>query len=384
MASCTAIVLAAGRGNRFGEPTPKQYVELAGVPLLCHSLAAFEQHPDVDQILPVIHTNDRQQYDLLVAGPKTLAPAIGGQSRQESVRLGLEALSSDPPDLVLIHDGVRPNPGTGVINRVMKALKDGAQGVIPAIAIPDSIKRIDNEGVITEAVSRSNAVRAQTPQGFIFNLLLKAHQICAGDALTDDAAVFEKLGHRVSTVAGDETNIKVTERNDISRIMDAISEVRTGTGFDVHRFETGKGLVLGGIPIPFEKRLVGHSDADVVLHAAADALFGTIADGDIGVHFPPTDATYKNAPSVMFVRSAIERLHQVQGKLIHLDLTIICELPKLAPYRDAIRQNIADIASVSRSRISVKATTTEGLGFTGRGEGIACQALATVKIMPPF
>ncbi len=381
MTSCAAIIVAAGRGNRFGDPLPKQYTQFAGAPLLRHTLAAFDRHPAVDCIIPVIHGEDQSHFESATKGLATLSPVIGGETRQDSVRLGLEALAADPPKTVLIHDGARPVPGAALIDRVVGALQDGVHGVIPILSIPDTLKRVDENEIVRETIPRTGVVRAQTPQGFEFHSILKAHQTYAGEDLTDDAAVFEKAGHHVRTVAGEPANIKVTDKDDLNQLSEILSEVRTGTGFDVHRFEPGDGLVLGGIPIPFERKLAGHSDADVVLHAAADALFGAMADGDIGVHFPQSDPAYSNAPSDTFLRFARDRLQQRMGSLLHLDLTVICEQPKLTPYRQAMRQRIAEIVDVSVERTSVKATTTEGLGFTGRGEGIACQASATIRLI---
>lgn len=380
MTSCAAIIVAAGRGARFGDPLPKQYASVANVPMLRHSLAAFSKHPDISRVVPVIHPEDHAHFETAANGLSPMTAVAGGETRQDSVRLGLESLMEEPPDWILVHDGARPNPGRAVIDRVMGALKDGAAGVIPVLPIPDTVKRLSSDNSITETLPRDGLARAQTPQGFVFSALLQAHQSFAGEAFTDDAAVFEKAGHTVTTVTGDEANIKVTDKSDMAALMDALTEIRTGTGFDVHRFEPGDRLILGGIEIPFEKRLAGHSDADVVLHAITDALLGALADGDIGVHFPPTDPSFADAPSEVFVQFAMERLRQRLGTLVHVDLTIICERPKVSPHRDAMRQRIADILDVPASRVSVKATTTEGLGFTGRSEGIACQASVTIKV----
>ena len=382
MPSCTAIIVAAGRGSRFGGDRPKQYTELAGVPLLRYALQAFDRHSAVNMVVPVIHPDDRGLFDEAAEGLDVLDPVTGGATRQESVLRGLETLTLNAPETVLIHDGARPNPGEGVIDRVLAALQGGVSGAIPTLPVQETLKRLDGTKIVLETVNRANVVRAQTPQGFLFSPLLNAHREHAHKTMTDDAAVLEQSGHAVTTVDGHSSNIKVTNRQDLERIADALFEVRTGSGFDVHRFGPGDGLVLGGIHIPFNRGLIGHSDADVVLHAATDAILGALADGDIGVHFPPLDADYKDASSHLFLKFAMDRLCERLGSLLHLDITIICEQPKVLPFREQMRATISEIAGVSLNRISVKATTSEGLGFTGRGEGIACQALATIRVVP--
>ena len=382
MYTCAAIVVAAGRGSRFGRDIPKQYADLGGVPLIRHTLISLTHHPAIGTIVPVIHPDDRGLFETAAEGLDIDDLVSGGATRQDSVWRGLEALAHDPPDRVLIHDGARPKIGDGVIDRVMGALSDAVAGAIPVLSIPDTVKHINAENLITATVSRTNLVRAQTPQGFFFAPLLAAHRACTGDSLTDDAAMLERNGHKVVTVPGDHDNIKVTDSDDLIRLAELLLETRTGSGFDVHRFGPGNGIMLGGIAIPFDKALLGHSDADVILHAATDAILGAMADGDIGVHFPPSDAALMDSSSDVFLKFAIDRLGRRLGSLLHLDLTVICERPKLAPYRDQMRSRIAEITGVSPNRISLKATTTEGLGFTGRAEGIACQAIATVRLMP--
>jgi 2-C-methyl-D-erythritol 4-phosphate cytidylyltransferase/2-C-methyl-D-erythritol 2,4-cyclodiphosphate synthase len=382
MSFCAAIVVAAGRGARFGGRTPKQYVNLGGYPLLRHSLTVFAKHPRIDAVIPVIRPDDRDLFLHAASGLDIREPVSGGASRQDSVYRGLEALENENPGKILIHDGARPKPGSGVIDRVLDALDGAAAGVIPVLAVPDTLKRIDGANIVRETVARDGVVRAQTPQAFLFKPLIAAHRACAGKSLTDDAAVIEHCGHEVTTVEGDPGNIKVTDNADLEAVAKSLFETRTGSGFDAHRFGDGNGLMLGGINIPFDKSLLGHSDADVVLHAATDAVLGALADGDIGIHFPPSEPAHKDAPSDIFLRFAISRLQQRLGRLLHLDLTVICEQPKLSVHRDAMRARIAEISDVSLDRVSVKATTTEGLGFTGRGEGIACQAVATIQIVP--
>ncbi len=380
MTTIAALVVAAGRGTRFGSVLPKQYAMLAGKPVIRHALDAFTANSQIDVVLAVIHPDDHLEYASATDGAALLPPVHGGSTRQESVKLGLEALAEFKPDFVLVHDGARPIVSNEIIDRVISTLLNGADGVLPVLLIAETLKRIDETGHVTDTVDRTNVTRAQTPQGFKFQKLFDAHQNCSGQSLTDDAAVLEQAGLRVATVAGDPDNIKITEQQDLHTTLQSLMETRIGSGFDVHRFGDGDGVTLGGVFIPMDKSLLGHSDADVMLHAATDAILGALGDGDIGVHFPPTNAEYKGASSDRFLSFAIDRLDQRGGALVHLDITVICEAPKLSPHRDKVQKSIAAIARVPDSRISVKATTTEGLGFTGRKEGIACQAIATIKV----
>lgn len=377
---CAALIVAAGRGARFGEQQPKQYARLGGVSILRHALLAFYGHPSIQCIQTVIHPDDHDLFAEAMQGLSIPPSVTGGATRQESVLLGLEALEALEPDTVLIHDGARPNISTATIENVLAGLNHGAFGSIPVLPVAETLKRISAPGTIQETVSRDNIVRAQTPQAFVFPAILKAHRSCMGQSLTDDAAVMEKAGYAVETVLGDPNNIKITEAKDLYQMSEILLETRTGNGFDVHRLGPGDGIILGGLPIPMDRSLIGHSDADVVLHAATDAILGAIADNDIGFHFPPSDDSHKGAASLTFLQFAISRLETRGGSLTHLDLTVICERPKISAHRDEIRRSIASIAGVSMDRVNVKATTTEGLGFTGRGEGIACQAIATVKV----
>ncbi|MDE0800973.1 MAG: bifunctional 2-C-methyl-D-erythritol 4-phosphate cytidylyltransferase/2-C-methyl-D-erythritol 2,4-cyclodiphosphate synthase [Rhodospirillaceae bacterium] len=379
MKTYAALILAAGRGSRFGSEVPKQYADLSGRPVITHAMTALSDHPRITHIQPVIHPDDTEAFSNAVGYLDVSMPVFGGQTRQESVHLGLEALVTLKPDFVLIHDGARPNVSKSTIDRVIEALEHGAKGAIPGIGISDTLKRLGEHAEIIETISRTKIVRAQTPQGFHFQSLLDAHRQGKALSLTDDSAIMEHSGETVIVVDGDEDNIKITEAEDLNRISETMLETRTGIGFDVHRFGPGGGIKLGGIMIPMDKALIGHSDADVVLHAATDAILGAIGDADIGFHFPPSNNKYADADSKKFMLFAMERLKAYSGSLIHLDLTIICEHPKITPHRHEIRRSIACTANVTPSRISVKATTTEGLGFTGRGEGIACQAVATVK-----
>lgn len=374
-----ALVVAAGRGRRFGGEVPKQYHNLAGRPVLAHSLAALSVNPQIDGVRAVIHPDDADLYGGAAHGLDLLPPIHGGATRQDSVRLGLESLAPLAPDVVLIHDGARPFADAGTIGRVIAALET-RPGAIPAVAVADTLKR-GAGGLVSATVDRSALWRAQTPQGFRFADILAAHRDAAGHDLTDDAAVAEHAGLAVALVPGDEDNFKVTTAADLeraARVFAGPGETRLGTGYDVHRFAPGTGVWLCGVEIPHDSRLEGHSDADVALHAATDAILGAIAAADIGRHFPPTDPKWKGASSDRFLGHAAGLVTALGGRIVHLDITIICERPKVGPHRGAMQARVADILGIRQDRVSVKATTTEGLGFTGRREGIAAQAAATV------
>ena len=379
-----ALIVAAGRGQRFGSELPKQYHALLGRPVLAHTLAVFAAHPRVSHIRAVIHPDDRPLYDEAARGiDRLLQPAFGGADRQGSVRNGLESVAHDPPDQVLIHDGARPLVGAAVIDRALDALA-AAPGAIAALPVSDTLKR-GAGGAIAATVDRAALWRAQTPQAFRFADLLAAHRAAPAGA-TDDAAVAEAAGLEVRLISGEEDNLKITTAADLARaeriLLARLGDVRVGQGFDVHRFGEpgGEGVWLGGIRIAHERPLEGHSDADVALHALTDALLGAIGEGDIGMHFPPSDPQWRGAPSHRFLRHAAELLRARGGVIAHVDLTIICERPKVGPHRAAMVARIAEILGVEPKRVSVKATTTEKLGFTGRGEGIAAQAAATVRL----
>jgi 2-C-methyl-D-erythritol 4-phosphate cytidylyltransferase/2-C-methyl-D-erythritol 2,4-cyclodiphosphate synthase len=373
-----ALIVAAGRGQRFGQTQPKQYTLLHGEPLLRRTLRAFCGHPRVDRVIAAIHPDDAETFAAVAAGlPVTAVP--GGAARQDSVRQGLEALEAFAPDHVLIHDGARPTVPQAMVDRVLDALVQ-AHGAIPVVPVVDTLKRVGTRGVIGATVPREDLVRAQTPQGFRFATILAAHRQFAGEALTDDAAVMERAGHEVVTVLGDELNIKVTTPDDLARLSALTGEIRTGSGFDVHRFGEGDHVMLAGLRVPHTHGLIGHSDADVALHAATDAILGAIGAGDIGLHFPPSDPKWRGVSSDRFLKHAHDLLTARGGMLLHLDFTIICERPKVGPHRSAMVASVAGILAIAEDRVSVKATTTEGLGFTGRGEGIAAQAVATVRL----
>ncbi|HTH16255.1 MAG TPA: bifunctional 2-C-methyl-D-erythritol 4-phosphate cytidylyltransferase/2-C-methyl-D-erythritol 2,4-cyclodiphosphate synthase [Magnetospirillum sp.] len=379
MAKVVALVVAAGRGRRFGGDIPKQYQELAGRPVLRHTLAALAVNPQIDAVRVVYHPDDADVYAQATAGLDLLEPVAGGATRQDSVRLGLESLAPLSPDIVLIHDAARPFVDMGTIGRVIAAL-DYHPGAIPAVAVADTLKR-GADGMVGGTVERAGLWRAQTPQGFRFADILSAHLAVAGEELTDDAAVAERAGLKVALVQGSEDNYKITTAADLERaqaVFRGPGETRMATGYDVHRFAPGTGVWLCGVEIPHDFRLEGHSDADVALHAATDAILGTISAADIGRHFPPTDPKWKGASSDRFLAHAAGLVAALGGRIVHLDITIICERPKVGPHRAAMQARVAEILGIAQDRVSVKATTTEGLGFAGRREGIAAQAAATV------
>lgn len=384
-----ALVVAAGRGRRFGDQAgaPKQYLRLGPWSVLGRAAAAFAAHPAIGQVRVVIHGDDRDLYERATAGLALAPPVAGGRRRQDSVRLGLESLADFAPDRVLIHDAARPLVDGALIDRVIAAL-DEFDGAIPALAVTDTLK-LGAGGVITGATPRDGVFRAQTPQGFRFDAILGAHRRAereSADEFTDDAAIAAFAGIEVALVAGSESNLKITTDDDLARarlLMAAAAgagETRTGFGLDVHAFDAGKpGPVrLCGLDIAHACGLAGHSDADVGLHAATDALLGAVAAGDIGQHFPPSDPRWKGADSEIFLRHAAETVARAGGRIAHLDLTVVCEAPKVGPHRDAMRARIAAILGIDIARVSVKATTTEKLGALGRGEGIAAEAVATV------
>ena len=382
MSSCIALVVAAGRGTRFGGARPKQYMSLLGQPLLRHSVATFAAHPAVDQVRVVFHPGDRDLYDAAVAGLDLLPPVAGGAARQDSVRLGLESLEALNPERVLIHDAARPFIDADTIARVIAAL-DTTPGAIPALPVSDTVKR-GADGKITATIDRANLYRAQTPQGFHYRAILAAHRAVIGQELSDDAAVAEHAGLAVQLVAGSEDNLKVTRTEDFihaERLMSASTgDYRTGQGFDVHAFGPGDHIWLCGLKVPHDHGLIGHSDADVGLHALTDAILGALGAGDIGMHFPPSDAKWRGAPSHLFLRHAAELVHKAKGSIVHVDVTIISESPRVGPHRAAMVARVAEILGLAPTRVSVKATTTEKLGFTGRGEGMAAQAVATLRL----
>jgi 2-C-methyl-D-erythritol 4-phosphate cytidylyltransferase / 2-C-methyl-D-erythritol 2,4-cyclodiphosphate synthase len=382
MASCIALVVAAGRGTRLGAPLPKQYLPLAGKPVLRYSLETLASHSAIDAVRVVFNPDDAASYEAAAHGLDLLPPVAGGAARQDSVRLGLESLAAAPPARVLIHDAARPFLDRDTIDRVLAAL-DEAPGAIPALPVKDTVKR-GVSGRVAETLDRSALWRAQTPQGFDYAAILAAHRSAQGSELSDDAAVAERAGLTVRLVAGSETNFKVTTAEDLEQaerlLLARHGDIRTGQGFDVHAFGPGDHVWLCGVKVAHERGLIGHSDADVGLHALTDAILGALGAGDIGQHFPPSDPKWRGAPSHLFLSHAGALVASAGGRIGHLDVTLICERPKIGPHRDAMVARIAEILRLERGRVSVKATTTEGLGFTGRGEGIAAQAVATLRL----
>lgn len=382
MTCCAALIVAAGRGSRFGGDIPKQYVELAGQSVLERTVQAFLSHPRVDVVRVVIRPDDEPLYVGAIGSLDLLPPIPGGSSRQESVRLGLESLEPLAPETVLIHDAARPFVTMEIISGVLEGLKV-AHGAIPAVAVHDTLKRGEAGGKITETVDRAELWQAQTPQGFRYADIMTAHRLQAGHGLTDDAAVAEQADLNVILVDGDENNFKVTTMNDLARAENIIAQAaqtRTGIGFDVHRFRSGDHVILCGVAIPHDAGLEGHSDADVAFHALTDALLGAISDGDIGSHFPPSEPQWLGVESTTFVAHARQLINDRGGQINNVDVTIICEQPKIGVHREAMRKQISTILRIPVDRVSVKATTTERLGFTGRQEGIAAQAVASVQV----
>jgi 2-C-methyl-D-erythritol 4-phosphate cytidylyltransferase / 2-C-methyl-D-erythritol 2,4-cyclodiphosphate synthase len=392
--SVTSLILAAGRGVRASGSKaliPKQYLPIGGVPMLTRTIGAFAAHPRVDDVIVVIHPEDAALYQTISQpfSSRLRPPVAGGAQRQDSVRSGLEALAANPPDRVLIHDAARPFVDPALITRVIASLDDHA-AALPCVPVTDTLMTA-SAGRVTGTLPRDEFWRAQTPQGFRFNAILAAHRAAASahDAtFTDDAGIAQWFGLGVALVEGSETNRKLTSAEDIAsadellrlRAERARGTQRVATGYDVHAFGPGEAVMLCGVRIPHDKKLIGHSDADVGLHALTDALLGTIADGDIGVHFPPSDARWRGAASELFLKDAAARLTTRGGEIVHIDLTFICEDPRIGPYRDAMRAKLAECLGLDIGQVSIKATTNEGLGFIGRSEGIAAMATATVRL----
>ena len=406
-----ALIVAAGRGTRASQQAseksaaaaPKQYCVIGGRAMLAWTLDAFLGHPAVDGVLAVIHRDDGQLYQTAIgtiqdASGKLSSPVFGGETRQDSVRLGLEALQSTGCERVLIHDAARPFVSPGVISRVIDALDD-VDGAIAAVPLADTLKRqqVSQSGctggaMIAATVSRAQLWRAQTPQAFRFPVIHERHQAALRASqtdFTDDAALLETAGDTVKLVTGEEGNVKITTAEDLRsaelRLREqadsmANFETRTGTGFDVHRFGEGTSVWLCGVEVPHNRKLEGHSDADVGLHALTDAILGALGDGDIGQHFPPSDPQWKGARSDQFLSDAARRVGERGGRIVNVDVTLLCEAPKIGPHRETMRRAIAEILALDVGRVGVKATTTERLGFTGREEGIAAMASASIML----
>ncbi len=379
------VIVAAGRGERAGQSGgPKQYRLIGGQSVLARTQTAFCRHPAVDVVIVVVHADDRPLYEAnTIKSPKLLSPCIGGPTRQASVFRGLQALQDQNVQNVLIHDAARPFITPELIDRVIAGISNSA-GALPVLPLTDTIKR-GNEGMVKKTISRHGLFAAQTPQGFDFSAILAAHENAANhspDQFTDDASIAEWANIRVDLVTGDNANTKLTTSEDFimaEKLLDlSIPDVRTGNGYDVHAFEAGDSVRLCGVDIAHNAQLKGHSDADVGLHALTDALLGATGDGDIGSHFPPSDPKWRDANSEVFFRHAVDLVAAKNGTITHLDVTLICETPKIDLHREKMRAEIARMADLSIERISVKATTNEHLGFIGRGEGIAGIATATV------
>lgn len=388
-AKIAALIVAAGRGSRAGEGVPKQYRLLAGEAVLSRSLRPFLSHPDIGPVQVVIHPDDRTLYETATASlqSRLLAPVAGGSTRQASVLAGLEALSATGASHVLIHDAARPFVTAGVIDRVLAALATH-DAAIAAVPVSDTLKRAGSDNTIAGTLDRSGLWQAQTPQGFRLSAILAAHRTAVRSArldLTDDAAAAEAAGIAVALVPGNPGNVKLTTAEDFAMASErlsahSLSDIRTGTGFDVHRFTTGDHVWLCGVRVPHDHGLEGHSDADAPLHALTDAVLGAIGAGDIGQHFPPSDPQWQGASSDRFLAHAADLVAARGGVVSHVDVTILTERPRIGPYREAMRARIAAILEIEIGRTSVKATTTERLGFTGRGEGLAALASATVRL----
>src|SRR5262245_1667543 len=381
-----AVVVAAGRGLRAGGDLPKQYRRILGEPVVRPSLAAFALHRGIFALQPVIHPDDGALFQEASNGLELLPAVPGGATRQASVRAGLEALERHRPDLVLVHDAARPFASEALITRAIAAAA-ASGAAVPVVAVADTVKTVDAAGCVTGTVDRAHLRLVQTPQAFGFAALLDAHRrakVAGRDDFTDDAHIAEWAGLKVNTFEGETGNVKLTTNDDFIRaeasMLAALSDVRTGFGFDVHTFGAGDHVMLGGVRIPHDRALKGHSDADVVLHALVDAILGALGDGDIGAHFPPSDPKWRGASSDRFLAFAVDRVKERGGGVAHLDATIVCEMPKIGPHRDAMRTRIAQIAGITVDRVGVKATTSEGLGFTGRGEGIVAYATATIRL----
>jgi 2-C-methyl-D-erythritol 4-phosphate cytidylyltransferase / 2-C-methyl-D-erythritol 2,4-cyclodiphosphate synthase len=392
--SVAAIIVAGGRGARVGGGRPKQYRDLAGRPVLTRTLEAFLSHPAIDSVQVVIGAEDGPLYQAATSGRgtssrKLLPPVQGGATRQASVRHGLEALAAAAPDrsgCVLVHDGARPFADGALIDRAIAAGVAGA--AVPGLPVADTIKVVNGAGLVVDTPDRASLRAVQTPQAFGFPDLLAAHRAAAAAGLSsfpDDGALAEWAGLPVTVFPGDPRNVKLTHPSDFDEAEGRLSRAsvvvtRVGSGFDVHAFGDGDHVWIGGVRIAHDRGVVAHSDGDVVLHALTDALLGAMADGDIGTHFPPSDERWRDAPSRDFLVFAAARVREQGGLIDHLDATVLCELPKVGPHREAMRNAIAAAAGIAPGQVSIKATTTERLGFVGRREGLAAQAVATVRL----
>jgi 2-C-methyl-D-erythritol 4-phosphate cytidylyltransferase/2-C-methyl-D-erythritol 2,4-cyclodiphosphate synthase len=381
-----AIVVAAGRGLRLGGDRPKQYLSVGGEPVVRTSLRLFCDHSGISHVQPVIHPDDADLFTAAAHGFDLLPPTLGGATRQESVYAGLRALAPHSPDIILVHDAARPSASPALVSRAISAAR--AHGAaVPGLPVADTIKTVDAAGRVMSTLDRAALRSVQTPQAFAYAPLLAAHEQALAKGrndFTDDAALAEWAGLAVSVFEGEAGNVKLTTTDDLARAQQAYSkaltEVRTGSGFDVHTFGDGDHIMLGGVRISHDRGVVGHSDADVALHALTDAVLGALADGDIGMHFPPSDERWRGASSDQFLAFAVQRVRDRGGDITLLDATVLCELPRIGPHRGAIRARIGAIAGIGSDRVSIKATTMERMGFIGRGEGIAALATASIRL----
>ncbi|WP_294224839.1 bifunctional 2-C-methyl-D-erythritol 4-phosphate cytidylyltransferase/2-C-methyl-D-erythritol 2,4-cyclodiphosphate synthase [uncultured Shimia sp.] len=376
-----AVIVAAGRGTRAGAGLPKQWRALAGQRVADHSIAAFVTHPRIDHVLAVVHPDDTLHMDGL-----PIPTALGGATRDASVQAGLETLEGQGFTHILIHDVARAGIDATTIDAVIDALQTGADGAAPAMPVTDALWRGENN-LVTGTQSRDGLFRAQTPQGFAFDAILAAHRAHPGNA-ADDVEVARAAGLDVTIVAGNERNLKITTPDDFARLEQHLRndqrgpmDIRLGNGYDVHAFEEGDHVILCGVKIPHTKALKGHSDADVGMHAVTDALYGAMAEGDIGRHFPPTDSEWKDMDSAVFLKHAVDLATSKGFTISNVDCTLICERPKVGPHAAAMMARMGEIMGLTSDRVSIKATTSEKLGFTGREEGIA--AIATATLVKP-
>jgi 2-C-methyl-D-erythritol 4-phosphate cytidylyltransferase / 2-C-methyl-D-erythritol 2,4-cyclodiphosphate synthase len=381
-----AILVAAGRGLRAGAGGPKQYRVIGGQPVIFRAMEPFSRHPEIFAVQPVVNPDDTTLFNEAVTGLRHRPPTRGGATRQASVHAGLEALAGDKPDIVLIHDAARPFVTSALVSRAIDAA-GRTDAAVPAIAVTDTIKLTNANGEVEATPDRARLRIAQTPQAFRFEVILEAHRRAAREGrsdFTDDAAIAEWAGLTVATFEGDPANMKLTTPEDFAReearLASELGDIRTGTGYDVHAFGDGDHLMICGVRVPHTKGFLAHSDGDVGLHALVDAILGALADGDIGSHFPPSDAQWKGAASDRFLKYAVDRVTARGGRIANLEVTLICERPKIGPLRDTMRARIAEISGLDISRVAVKATTSERLGFTGREEGIAATASATIRL----
>jgi len=381
-----AIIVAAGRGLRAGAGGPKQYRTIGGRSVISRAMEPFCSHPQVFAVQPITNPDDIEMFNEAVRDLRYHLPANGGATRQASVHAGLEALADHAPDIVLIHDAARPFVTSAVIERAIAAAQvTGA--AVPSVAVTDTIKQVNEAGHVEATPDRARLRSAQTPQAFRFDVILEAHRRAARegrDDFTDDAALAEWAGLTVATFEGDLANMKLTTPEDFmreeARLAASLGDIRMGTGYDVHAFGDGDHLMICGVRVPHTRGFLAHSDGDVGLHALVDAILGALADGDIGSHFPPSDPQWKGAASDKFLKYAVDRVTTRGGRIANLEVTLICERPKIGPLRDTMREKISEISGVALSRVAVKATTSERLGFTGREEGIAATAAATIRL----